>query len=120
MPEQPQVIVLGSINTDLVVRVPRLPEPGGTVIGSDFWQASGGKGANQAVAAARAGVSPVLLIAAVGDDDFGRSARAALALENLVLDHVQQFEQCPSGVAIIQVDDRGENCIAVAPGANAR
>jgi ribokinase len=116
----PQVIVLGSINTDLVTRVPYLPDPGVTVIGREFFQAPGGKGANQAVAAARAGLAPVAFIAAVGDDDFGRASLAALSRERLVLDYVQQIADCASGVASIFVDDRGENCIAVSPGANHR
>jgi ribokinase len=116
----PQVIVLGSINTDLVTRVPFLPEPGVTVIGREFFQASGGKGANQAVAAARSGTSPVVFIAAVGDDDFGRAGLASLRRESLVLDYIQEIAGCASGVASIFVDDQGENCIGVAPGANAR
>ena len=114
----PQVIVLGSINTDLVTRLPRLPEPGMTMIGREFFQAHGGKGANQAVAAARAGLAPVVLIAAVGDDEYGRASLANLAHERLVLDYVQRIEDCPSGVAFILVEDSGENCIAVTPGAN--
>lgn len=116
----PQVIVLGSINTDLVTRLPRLPEPGVTMIGREFFQAHGGKGANQAVAAARAGPLPVVLIAAVGDDEYGRASLANLARERLVLDYVERIDDCPSGVAFILVDDSGENCIAVTPGANDR
>jgi ribokinase len=116
----PQVLVLGSINTDLVTRLPRLPEPGMTMIGREFFQAPGGKGANQAVAAARAGQTPVVLIAAVGDDEYGRASLANLARERLVLDYVQRIGDCPSGVAFILVDDSGENCIAVTPGANER
>jgi ribokinase len=114
----PQVIVLGSINTDLVTRLPRLPEAGMTMIGREFYQAHGGKGANQAVAAARASSAPVVLIAAVGDDAYGRASLAHLARERLVLDHVQQIEDSASGVAMILVDGSGENCIAVTPGAN--
>jgi ribokinase len=116
----PQVIVLGSINTDLVTRLPRLPEPGMTMIGREFFQAHGGKGANQAVAAARAGDAPVVLIAAVGDDEYGRASLAHLSRERLVLDYIQRIDDCPSGVAFILVDDSGENCIAVTPGANDR
>jgi ribokinase len=116
----PQVIVLGSINTDLVTRLPRLPEPGVTMIGREFFQAHGGKGANQAVAAARAGLAPVVLIAAVGDDEYGRAALANLVHERLLLDYVQRIEDCQSGVAFILVEDSGENCIAVTPGANER
>jgi ribokinase len=117
---QPQVIVLGSINIDLVTHVPSLPAPGVTMIGRQFFQAHGGKGANQAIAAARAGFSPVVLIAAVGDDENGRAAMANLSHERLLLDHVQRIEGCPSGVAVILVDDGGENCIAITPGANDR
>lgn len=113
-----QVIVLGSINTDLVTRLPRLPEPGMTMIGREFYQAHGGKGANQAVAAARAGNSPVVLIAAVGDDEYGRASLAHLARERLVLDYVRRIKDSASGVAMILVDGSGENCIAVTPGAN--
>ena len=73
------IIVLGSVNTDLVIRAPRIPKPGETVLGGQFFQAAGGKGANQAVAAARAAREPVLFIAAVGDDAFGQDALAGFA-----------------------------------------
>lgn len=116
----PQVIVLGSINTDLVTRVPYLPDPGVTVIGREFFQAPGGKGANQAVAAARAGSAPVVFLGAVGDDDFGRASLAALGRERIALDYVQQIAGCASGLAFIFVAFDGENCIAVSPGANHR
>lgn len=117
---QPNVIVLGSINTDLVTQVPSLPGAGVTMIGRQFFQAQGGKGANQAVAAARAGSAPVILIAAVGDDEYGQASIASLSRERLLLDHVQRIERCSSGVAVILVDDAGENCIAITPGANYR
>ncbi|HMC12112.1 MAG TPA: ribokinase, partial [Pirellulaceae bacterium] len=90
-----------------------------TIIGRQFFQAPGGKGANQAVAAARAGGAPLLFIAAVGDDEFGRAATDHLSRERLLLDYVTRIEDTPSGVAMILVDDDGENCIAVTPGANA-
>jgi len=114
-----RVIVLGSINTDLVVKVPELPRPGSTVIGGTFYQSQGGKGANQAVAAARVGRSVVTLIAAVGDDGFGRESLAHLGQEKIDLEYVVTKPQSPSGVALIIVDQHAENMIAVASGANA-
>lgn len=113
-----RVLVLGSINVDLVVRSARLPRPGETVIGGDFFQAAGGKGANQAVAAARAAGGGVALIAAVGDDDFGRWSRTELGREPLGLDHVRTLRGTATGVALILVDASGENLISVASGAN--
>ena len=78
-----KVFVLGSVNTDLVIRGPRLPRPGETVLGGEFYRAAGGKGANQAVAAARLGTDPVTFVAAVGDDEFGRTSLEGFARENL-------------------------------------
>jgi ribokinase len=120
MSPSPGVIVLGSINTDLVIRGPRLPRPGQTVLGGRFFQAAGGKGANQAVAAARAGTAAVLFIAAVGDDALGRQALDGLAAENLDTRFVRVVPDQPSGVALILVDEQGENQISVASGANGR
>jgi len=114
-----RLIVLGSINTDLVVRVSELPRPGATVVGGTFYQSQGGKGANQAVAAARAGLSQVTLIAAVGDDGFGRENLAHLGREKIDLAYVSVTPQVSSGVALIIVDQHAENMIAVASGANA-
>ncbi|MFN0052093.1 MAG: ribokinase [Planctomycetales bacterium] len=114
------VIVIGSINTDLVIRGPRLPAPGETVIGGEFYQAAGGKGANQAVAAARAGRTPVTFLGAVGDDPLGREALAGLRAENLVCEFLKTVPGMASGVALILVDEGGQNLISVAPGANAR
>ncbi len=114
-----KVVVMGSINVDLVVRSRKLPQPGETVLGGHFAQYSGGKGANQAVAAARASIEPVALIGAVGDDAFGSLALAALRAENLDLRFVRQLPNSPSGVALIMVDEAGENAISVAAGANA-
>ena len=102
----------------MVVRVPSLPGPGETVLGGTFFTARGGKGANQAVAAARAGGS-VALIACLGDDTLGDETRSALAAEGIDVDAVRRIARTPSGVALILVDERGENSIAVAPGANA-
>jgi ribokinase len=113
-----QIVVVGSANTDLVVRVPTLPRPGETVTGGTFFSARGGKGANQAVAAARAGGS-VALIACLGDDPIGDETLAALTAEGIALHAVRRVPHTPSGVALILVDERGENSIAVAPGANA-
>ena len=115
----PRIIVVGSVNTDLVIRVPRLPRPGETVLGGEFFQAAGGKGANQAVAAARVARDPVAFVAAVGDDAFGRQSLDALRRENLNLDAVRVLPGMASGVAQIVVDLHGENAIAVASGANA-
>lgn len=115
----PQIIVVGSINIDLVICAPRLPRPGETVLGGEFFQASGGKGANQAVAAARVAREPVALVAAVGDDGFGSDLLAQLGRENLDLSAVKTLPGRATGVAQIVVDARGENAIAVASGANA-
>ncbi|MCL4193460.1 MAG: ribokinase [Thermoguttaceae bacterium] len=113
-----QIIILGSVNTDLVIRGPRLPVPGETVIGGEFYQAHGGKGANQAVAAARAAREEVTFIAAVGDDDFGRQAREQFARERLDCQFLKVVRKTPTGVALIVVDHKGENSITVASGAN--
>ncbi len=114
-----RIIVVGSINTDLVIRGPRLPGPGETVIGGEFYQAAGGKGANQAVAAARAALEPVTFIGAVGDDDLGQAALQRFGSENLICDHLKKVAGEPSGVALILVDEAGQNLISVAAGANA-
>ncbi len=112
------VIVLGSINVDLVVRGSRLPRPGETVVGGTFFQASGGKGANQAVAAARLSRQRVPLVAAVGGDALGRWSLERLGQENLELSLVRTVADRPTGVALILVDAAGENLISVASGAN--
>ena len=109
--------VVGSVNVDLVVRVDHLPAPGETVLGGRFSTHDGGKGANQAVAAARAGAG-VTLIGGVGTDEHGHRALEALRAERLDLDRVRQVDAEPTGVALIVVGPRGENQIAVAPGAN--
>jgi len=112
------VIVLGSINVDLVIRGPKLPAPGQTVLGGNYFQTHGGKGANQAVAAARASLHPVTFLAAVGDDELGRQSLAALDQENLRCEWIKRVAGAPTGVALILVDERGENLISVASGAN--
>lgn len=114
----PAILVLGSVNTDLVVRGPRLPAPGETVLGGHFYQAHGGKGANQAVAAARAAALPVTFVAAIGDDPFGRQALDHFRGEALDCRFIKTVPGEPTGVALILVDARGENLISVASGAN--
>jgi len=112
-----RVIVVGSVNIDLVVTSQTLPAPGETVIGGRFGQHHGGKGGNQAVAAARLGAQ-TLFVGAVGNDDFGRSARAALEDERIDVAELRTLADQPTGVALILVDADGENSIAVASGAN--
>ena len=112
-----RVLVIGSSNTDMIVRANRLPLPGETVLGGDLTTAAGGKGANQAVAAARLG-APVTFVARVGGDMFGQQALAAFRREGLDLNFLQQDAGTPSGVALIVVGPGGQNIIAVAPGAN--
>jgi ribokinase len=113
-----RVIVVGSINVDLVVTVERLPGAGETVIGGRHTREPGGKGANQAVAAARAGAS-VVFVTALGTDDIGDRALDSLAAEGIDLRFVRRVADAPSGIALILVDKAGENLIAVAAGANA-
>ena len=117
MGNRPQVTVLGSLNMDISVTVPRLPEPGATVLGSAARFTPGGKGANQAVAAARLGAT-VRMAGCVGDDDFGRRLLAALREENVDAGNVRTITGVPTGLAMISVDPAGENLITVAPGAN--
>ena len=112
-----RVIVVGSVNADLVVRAERLPAPGETVTGGRFSRHGGGKGANQAVAAARLGAR-VAMVGAVGDDDLGQEALALLEQEGIDVSGVARLD-APTGVALIAVDAAGENQIAVASGANA-
>lgn len=112
-----KIVVVGSSNTDMVVKVPALPRPGETVLGGAFYRAAGGKGANQAVAAARAG-GDVVLVAAVGSDDLGREAVEGFAAQGIDTGSIVEIQGAPSGVALILVDAAGENSIAVASGAN--
>ncbi len=111
------VRVLGSINIDVIARVDRLPRPGETVIASQTLRLPGGKGANQAVAAARMGAS-VALVAAIGDDEGGRWMLAGLEAAGVGVAGVAKLEGVPTGSAYITVDAKGENQIIVAPGAN--
>ena len=111
------VFVVGSINTDLVAYVERLPAPGETLFGERFAQFAGGKGANQAVAAARAGAA-VSFHGAVGDDAFGRAGRAGLRQDGIAVDGLLTLPEHASGIALIVVDAQGENEIIVVSGAN--
>lgn len=114
-----KIVVIGSCNTDMVINLERLPLPGETLIGGKFFMNPGGKGANQAVAAARLG-GEVDFVAKVGNDPFGKRAIEQYKAEGIDVKHVFTDEEEPSGVALIMVDAHGENCIAVASGANAR
>lgn len=116
---KPRILVLGSSNTDMILRLDRLPRPGETILGGEFVTAAGGKGANQAVAAARAG-GRVSFIARVGQDMFGDQAIAGFRRDGIDVSHVVRDRQAPSGVALIFVARDGENSIAVAGGANGR
>ena len=113
----PNVVVVGSSNTDMVVQMSALPSPGETVLGGEFVVAAGGKGANQAVAAARLGAS-VGLVGRVGSDMFGEQSLRNFEADGILTDYVVSDSELPTGVALIMVDDRGENMIAVASGAN--
>jgi ribokinase len=115
---KPTIVVVGSTNTDMVIKTARLPQPGETIIGGDFFMNAGGKGANQAVAAQRLG-GKVLFIAKTGDDIFGREAVELFKSEGIDTSCVSIDPAHPSGVALITVDEEGENCIVVASGANA-
>jgi ribokinase len=112
------ILVVGSSNTDMIIRVPRIPKPGETILGGAFSMASGGKGANQAVAAARAG-GRVTFVARVGDDVFGERALTNFAIDGIDARFVFRTPDSASGIALINVDGRGENSISVASGANA-
>lgn len=113
------IYVIGSSNTDMVVKAAKLPSPGETVIGGSFLMNPGGKGANQAVTASRLGGN-VTFIASVGNDIFGRQAMQQFQREKINTSFIVTDKEYPSGVALINVDAKGENSIAVAPGANAR
>jgi ribokinase len=113
------IVVVGSSNTDMIIRVPRIPRAGETLLGGEFLTAAGGKGANQAVGAARAG-GKVAFIARVGRDAFGDQAIAGLLRDGIDVSRVFRDKLTPSGVALIFVAQDGENSIAVAGGANAK
>ena len=113
----PRIVVVGSVNTDMVVKGDKIPAPGETVTGGRFVMAPGGKGANQAVAAARLGAD-VTLVAKVGDDVFGQESIEGFAREGIKTDFIIRDHLNATGVALILVDKQGENSISVAPGAN--
>jgi len=115
------IVVIGSINMDLVLRVPRMPLPGETLAGGPFQTIPGGKGANQAVACARLGGpgQKVAMIGCLGDDAFGSDLRAALRADGIDDSHVSTLPGVASGIASILVDARGQNSIVIAAGANA-
>jgi ribokinase len=112
-----RVCVVGSLHMDLVVRAPRFPQPGETVLGEELAFHPGGKGANQAVAAARSGAR-VALVGCLGDDEWGRSVRGLLAAEGIELTHLRTVAGLHTGAGIITVVPGGENTIVVAPGAD--
>jgi len=113
-----KIIVAGSANTDMVVKAKKLPLPGETILGGNFFMNAGGKGANQAVAAARLG-GDVCFVAKVGNDIFGKQIIEGLKKEGIHTDYIFIDPDTPSGTALIMVNEEGENCIAVASGANA-
>ncbi|QSB16768.1 ribokinase [Natronosporangium hydrolyticum] len=122
-PRPPRIVVFGSLNADLSVQLPELPQAGQTVLGSGLFRSPGGKGANQAVAAAHAtqrrGLpAAVRMVGRVGADDEGQLLRESLAAAGVDDSGVQIDREAPTGVALILVDDAGDNMIAVAPGAN--
>ena len=114
-----KIVVVGSSNTDMIIKTPSLPRAGETVLGGEFSMAAGGKGANQAVAAARAGGN-VTLIACLGEDIFGEQALEGFVGDGINVEYIFRDSDTPSGIALIFVDEGGENSIAVASGANAR
>ena len=112
-----KIVVLGSLNMDLIIRMPRLPAAGETVLGGDLATALGGKGANQAVAAARLG-GAVTMIGRVGTDAYGQAQRAALQAAGIDAQWLVSDPQAPTGVAFILLEETGQNSIVVSPGAN--
>jgi ribokinase len=114
-----KIVVVGSSNTDMILQMDHIPRPGETLLGGEFSMAAGGKGANQAVAAARAGGS-VTFLARVGNDMFGQQAIEGFRKDGINVQHVISDPDAPSGVALIFVADDGENSIGVASGANAQ
>ena len=113
------ILVVGSLNMDLVVRSPRHPQPGETLLGTEFHTFPGGKGANQAVAAARLG-GQVKLIGRVGADAFGDALLETCSQDGVDTRHVEQLQDAPTGIALITVNDAGQNTIVVVPGANGK
>lgn len=114
---KPKIVVVGSSNMDLVVKSPRIPAVGETVLGEDFIMTPGGKGANQAVAAAKLGAE-VYLVARLGQDVFAQQSLSNFEKEGVHTEYIVRTAEAPSGVALITVDRAGDNVIVVAPGAN--
>jgi len=117
MPELKSIVVVGSSNTDMVIKTESFPQPGETLLGGEFFMFPGGKGANQAVAAARLG-GRVTFVARVGNDIFGEKASKQFEKEGISTAHIVVDASQPSGIALITVDGKGENTIVVAQGAN--
>lgn len=115
--ENKKILVVGSSNTDMIIKCPRIPGPGETILGGEFFKMAGGKGANQSVAAARAG-GDVTFIGCVGDDSMGKEALEGLANEGIDISQVKISKEHASGIALINVSESGENSITVASGAN--
>jgi ribokinase len=115
--KRPKIVVVGSSNMDLVVKSPRIPSKGETILGGEFIMTPGGKGANQAIAAAKLGAE-VYFVAKLGDDIFGRQSLSNFQKIGINIDYVEQTKEITSGVALITVDNAGDNVIVVAPGAN--
>jgi ribokinase len=113
-----KILVVGSSNTDLIIKVPEIPRPGETLLGGEFKTFPGGKGANQAVAAARGG-GDVVFIASVGNDTYGDESVKGYKLDNINTENIKICKGIPSGIAMITISDSGENAITVASGANA-
>ena len=116
---KPSIVVIGSSNTDMIIRLDHIPKPGETILGEQFLIVGGGKGANQAVAAARAGGN-ITFVARVGQDMFGEKAVAGFVQDGIHVEYITRDPSTPSGVALIFVAKEGENSIAVAPGSNGR
>jgi len=112
-----RIIVIGSSNTDMVIKTEKIPMPGETILGGTFLMNPGGKGANQAVAASRLG-GKVTFIAKIGDDLFGNQTTGILKKEGIDTSYIVKDSELPSGIALITVDEEGENSIVVAPGSN--
>jgi ribokinase len=113
------IVVVGSLNMDLIVRTPRIPAPGETILGTAFSTAPGGKGANQAVAASRLG-APVKMVGRLGADEFGKTLRSNCSAVGVDTKLVADDTETATGVALISVDEQGQNSIIVVPGANGR
>lgn len=115
--QEKSILVVGSVNVDMVVKTPRIPSLGETILGGVFQKFEGGKGANQAVAA-NAAFGGTRFCAGVGDDSFGRDYLSSLGARGINVELVKIFKDFPTGVALISVDESGQNSITVAPGAN--